>query len=139
MRKMALSFVAIMMLLTMPSVAFAAGGRDDNGVNMMRDNRSVNRFNDGNIGMDNDLRLNGVLGNDGVNNNRFRTMNTDNNRRFNTNNDWNNNMTTRNMGNGNVYRANAADDGTDWGWLGLLGLIGLAGMMGRGRDRGDAR
>lgn len=28
-----------------------------------------------------------------------------------------------------------ADDGFDWGWLGLLGLIGLAGL--KGRDRKD--
>jgi hypothetical protein len=46
-------------------------------------------------------------------------------------------MTTRTLNNN--YRANAVDDGTDWGWLGLLGLIGLAGIMGRGRDRGDVK
>lgn len=28
----------------------------------------------------------------------------------------------------------AADDGFDWGWIGLLGLIGLAGLSGRKRD-----
>ena len=27
----------------------------------------------------------------------------------------------------------AADDGFDWGWLGLLGLIGLAGLAGSRR------
>jgi MYXO-CTERM domain-containing protein len=26
-----------------------------------------------------------------------------------------------------------ADEGFDWGWLGLLGLIGLAGLTGRRR------
>lgn len=35
----------------------------------------------------------------------------------------------------NTVRANAADDGMDWGWLGLLGLIGLAGL--RNRERAD--
>jgi hypothetical protein len=35
---------------------------------------------------------------------------------------------------GNNYRTTAAaNNGTDWGWLGLLGLLGLAGMMNRGR------
>lgn len=29
---------------------------------------------------------------------------------------------------------NEADDGFDWGWLGLLGLIGLAGLAGKKRD-----
>jgi hypothetical protein len=27
-----------------------------------------------------------------------------------------------------------ANDGFDWGWLGLLGLIGLAGLAGKKRD-----
>ena len=25
----------------------------------------------------------------------------------------------------------AAEEGTDWGWIGLLGLLGLAGLLGR--------
>ena len=29
----------------------------------------------------------------------------------------------------------AAEEGTDWGWIGLLGLLGLAGLAGRRRDR----
>jgi hypothetical protein len=28
-----------------------------------------------------------------------------------------------------------AEDGFDWGWLGLLGLIGLAGLAGRRQER----
>jgi hypothetical protein len=28
-----------------------------------------------------------------------------------------------------------AEEGFDWGWLGLLGLIGLAGLAGRRHDR----
>jgi len=30
--------------------------------------------------------------------------------------------------------ADRADDGFDWGWLGLGGLLGLAGLMHRDRD-----
>lgn len=34
------------------------------------------------------------------------------------------------------YRTTAvANNGFDWGWLGLLGLIGLAGMRGRDKER----
>jgi hypothetical protein len=36
-----------------------------------------------------------------------------------------------------TYRAYAANNNVDWGWLGLLGLVGLAGLFGRGRS--DAR
>jgi|GEM_PF-1433920 hypothetical protein len=39
---------------------------------------------------------------------------------------------------GNNYRTAAADDGFDWGWLGLLGLFGLAGLRNRGREREHA-
>lgn len=28
-----------------------------------------------------------------------------------------------------------AEDGFDWGWLGLLGLVGLAGLAGRRHER----
>ena len=28
-----------------------------------------------------------------------------------------------------------AEDGFDWGWLGLLGLLGLAGLAGRSHER----
>lgn len=50
---------------------------------------------------------------------------------------------TRTMNQAN-YRTNAAttaaaaDDGFDWGWLGLIGLLGLAGMRGRDRERDRA-
>jgi MYXO-CTERM domain-containing protein len=33
----------------------------------------------------------------------------------------------------------AADDGFDWGWLGLLGLIGLAGLAGSRRRHEPVR
>ncbi|MGH6900399.1 MAG: WGxxGxxG family protein [Geminicoccaceae bacterium] len=33
----------------------------------------------------------------------------------------------------------AADEGFDWGWLGLLGLIGLAGLAGSRRRREPVR
>lgn len=35
----------------------------------------------------------------------------------------------------NSYRAAAADNDRDWGWLGLFGLIGLAGLFGRNPQR----
>jgi MYXO-CTERM domain-containing protein len=35
--------------------------------------------------------------------------------------------------------ATAADDGFDWGWIGLLGLIGLAGLAGSRRRHEPAR
>jgi hypothetical protein len=35
--------------------------------------------------------------------------------------------------------AMAADEGFDWGWLGLLGLIGLAGLAGSRRRHEPAR
>lgn len=37
------------------------------------------------------------------------------------------------------YGVNAADDATDWSWLGLLGLIGLAGLFGRNRAEEERR
>lgn len=40
-----------------------------------------------------------------------------------------------NQGYTNMYRTTAADNDTDWGWIGLLGLAGLAGLMGRNRNR----
>jgi len=50
-----------------------------------------------------------------------------------------NGVTTNNQGTyNNDYRARttatAADNGMDWGWLGLLGLIGLAGLRGRNHN-----
>ncbi len=44
-----------------------------------------------------------------------------------------------NQGYNNMYRATAAEDDVDWGWLGLLGLAGLAGLMGRNRERDPQR
>ncbi|WP_285844078.1 WGxxGxxG family protein [Brevibacillus borstelensis] len=38
-----------------------------------------------------------------------------------------------------TYRTAAADNDTDWGWIGLLGLAGLAGLMGRNRNREPQR
>jgi MYXO-CTERM domain-containing protein len=35
--------------------------------------------------------------------------------------------------------AAAADEGFDWGWIGLLGLIGLAGLAGSRRRHEPAR
>ncbi|QQE76680.1 WGxxGxxG-CTERM domain-containing protein [Brevibacillus composti] len=43
--------------------------------------------------------------------------------------------TGANQGYNNMYRTTAADNDTDWGWIGLLGLAGLAGLMGRNRNR----
>jgi hypothetical protein len=39
----------------------------------------------------------------------------------------------------NNFRATAADDGADWGWLGLLGLLGLAGMFGKNKNGQQGR
>jgi len=135
MRKLALSFVAALLLFATPTAVFAAGNRDDNG-NTMRGNQIVNRLNadvnDATGRIEDDLRMNGNLTNRGTidGNNVYR--------RYNTN--WNNNMTTRTYDNGTMYRATAVNDNdTDWGWLGLLGLIGLAGLMGRGRERRDVK
>jgi hypothetical protein len=135
MRKLALSFVAALLLFATPTTVFAAGNRDDNG-NTMRGNQIVNRLNadvnDATGRIEDDLRMNGNLTNRGTidGNNVYR--------RYNTN--WNNNMTTRTYDNGTMYRATAVNDNdTDWGWLGLLGLIGLAGLMGRGRERRDVK
>jgi MYXO-CTERM domain-containing protein len=44
-----------------------------------------------------------------------------------------------NQGKNNMFRTTAADDGTDWGWLGLLGLAGLAGLAGRNRNPNPER
>lgn len=41
--------------------------------------------------------------------------------------------------NTNAYRTTAADNNTDWGWIGLLGLVGLAGIMGRNRAENPKR
>jgi MYXO-CTERM domain-containing protein len=46
---------------------------------------------------------------------------------------------TGGQGNNNMFRTTAADNGTDWGWLGLLGLAGLAGLAGRNRNRNPER
>lgn len=46
-------------------------------------------------------------------------------------------MTDNGVNNG-TYRARAAENRTNWSWLGLLGLVGLAGLMrgdNRNRDR----
>ena len=140
MRKWMLSLAATLMLLVLPSTAHAAGGRDDNvkAGNAVRGNQVVNQINDmtrpdGAVNRQMNRQNGTITTNDG-----FQTMNNGdwgmNGRRDN----WDNNMTTRSVNN-RTYRTNAADNDTDWGWLGLLGLIGLAGMMGRGRDRGDAR
>lgn len=130
MKKFGLAIVASLMLLITPSAAFAANRGDDDG---MRNNQIVNRFNDM---ADNKGTVN--RGTNMSNNGRYYTNNGNRVGNNGINGDWDRNMTTRNI-NGNTVRANAADDGTDWGWLGLLGLIGLAGMMGRGRDRGDIK
>ncbi|WP_058301531.1 WGxxGxxG family protein [Gorillibacterium timonense] len=39
----------------------------------------------------------------------------------------------------NTYRARAATNGSNWGWLGLLGLFGLAGMRSRNERTVDDR
>lgn len=125
MKRFVLSLIVAFMLLATPQIALAAGGDHDKGD--MRGKQYVNRFND----TDTNAKVN-RRGMNGVGTNGFQNgMN-----RVNTNDDWDNTMTTRTLNNNNrTIRANATDNGTDWGWLGLLGLIGLAGMMGRGRDR----
>ncbi len=50
-----------------------------------------------------------------------------------------NNTDTGMRGFNDGYRATAAADETNWGWLGLLGLIGLAGLFGRNRAEGERR
>lgn len=131
MKKLLLSVLASFMLLAMPNLAFAAGRSDDNDGNAMRPNQFVNRVGD--------------LDDDGLLKKRNYTQTTNEinrTRAYNTNDRFNDRMTTRNWNtdwDNNNYRANAVDDDTDWGWLGLLGLIGLAGIMGRGRDRGDVK
>jgi MYXO-CTERM domain-containing protein len=46
----------------------------------------------------------------------------------------NQNVNNTNTYQGNNYRTTAADNDTDWGWIGLLGLAGLFGLRGRNRN-----
>ncbi len=128
MKRFILSLIAAFMLFTTPQIALAAVNDNDNG--NMRGNQYVNRLND----TDTNVNVN-RRGMTGARTNHY----TNGMNRINTNDDWDNTMTTRTLNNNRTVRATAADNGTDWGWLGLLGLIGLAGMMGRGRDRHDVK
>ncbi|PZD97068.1 hypothetical protein DNH61_04010 [Paenibacillus sambharensis] len=69
--------------------------------------------------------------NRGMNNYTTDTNNNNGFRRYGVNSAGNGNNTMT----GQRLRANAANDGMDWGWLGLLGLLGLSGLRGRNRDR----
>ncbi|MDR0140197.1 WGxxGxxG family protein [Metabacillus idriensis] len=51
-------------------------------------------------------------------------------------NDRDDNISTRNV---NTETAAAADDDTDFGWIGLLGLAGLLGLRRKDRDHSNIR
>lgn len=88
---------------------------------------------DGNMWNDNGMR--GLNNNNGIMNRLDRLDDRMDNR---LKNGIDNNYRTRTANNGTMRARATANDGNNWGWLGLLGLAGLAGMF-RGSNQERTR